>query len=170
MSRDTGGTDGEAVSSPTTADPETIRVRHDEQLDVSRLVAWLRENLSGARGPMTVRQFGGGHANLTYLLDFGGREFVLRRPPLGPVAPSSHDMRREHRVLSRLWRAWSLAPRSYVLCTDHDILGADFHVLERRHGFVLRATNPEATGDSPGGYFPPNGAGVVKRTSVPPVL
>ena len=58
-------------------------------------------------------------------------------------------MRREHRILSRLWRAWDLAPRSYVLCTDPGILGADFHVMERRHGFVLRATNPEVTDGRP---------------------
>lgn len=133
----------------TTSDSETIDVRSDEKVDLTRLEPWLRENLEGAEGPLSLRQFGGGHANLTYLLTFGEREFVLRRPPLGPIAPSSHDMSREHRILSRLWRQWDMAPRSYVLCTDHDILGADFHVLERRHGFVLRATNPEVTDGEP---------------------
>ena len=130
-------------------DPETMEVRPEEGLDLIRLEPWLREHLDGACGPLKIRQFGGGHANLTYLLDFDGREFVLRRPPLGPVAPSAHDMRREHRILSRLWRAWDLAPRSYVMCTDPEILGADFHVLERRHGLVLRATNPEVTDGRP---------------------
>ncbi len=130
-------------------DPETMEVRPEERLDLKRLEPWLRDNLEGATGPLTVRQFGGGHANLTYLLDFAGREYVLRRPPLGPVAPSAHDMRREHRILSRLWRAWDLAPRSYVLCTDDTILGADFHVMERRHGLVLRATNPHVTAGKP---------------------
>ena len=133
----------------TVSDLETIEVRPDEKVDLTRLEPWLRENLEGAEGPLSLRQFGGGHANLTYLLNFGEREFVLRRPPLGPIAPSSHDMSREHRILSRLWRQWDMAPRSYVLCTDHDILGADFHVLERRHGFVLRATNPEVTDGKP---------------------
>jgi aminoglycoside phosphotransferase (APT) family kinase protein len=133
----------------TQFDSETIDVRPDEKVDLDRLEPWLRENLEGAEGPLTLRQFGGGHANLTYLLDFGENQFVLRRPPLGPVAPSAHDMAREHRILSRLWRKWPLAPRSFVLCTDHAILGADFHVLERREGFVLRATNPEATEGQP---------------------
>ena len=133
----------------TVSDLETIEVRPDEKVDLTRLEPWLRENLEGAEGPLSLRQFGGGHANLTYLLNFGEREFVLRRPPLGHIAPSSHDMSREHRILSRLWRQWDMAPRSYVLCTDHDILGADFHVLERRHGFVLRATNPEVTDGKP---------------------
>ena len=130
-------------------DPETMEVRPEERLDLERLEPWLRVNLEGAIGPLTVRQFGGGHANLTYLLDFAGREYVLRRPPLGPVAPSAHDMRREHRILSRLWQTWDLAPRSYILCTDDAILGADFHVMERRHGLVLRATNPHVTDGKP---------------------
>ncbi len=133
----------------TSRDPETMEVRPEERLDLERLEPWLRDNLEGAAGPLTVRQFGGGHANLTYLLDFAGREYVLRRPPLGPVAPSAHDMRREHRILSRLWQRWYLAPRSYVLCTDAAILGADFHVMERRHGLVLRATNPQLTDGAP---------------------
>ena len=130
-------------------DPETIAVRPHEALDLSRLEPWLRRHLNGAEGPLALRQFGGGHANLTYLLRFGTREFVLRRPPPGPLAPSAHDMRREHRVLSRLWRAWELAPRSYLLCLDRDILGVDFHVMERRRGFVLRAAGPDAVGHDP---------------------
>ena len=130
-------------------DPETIAARPGEALDLARLEPWLRCRLEGARGPLRVRQFGGGHANLTYLLSFGDNEFVLRRPPLGPVAPSAHDMGREHRILSALWRVWPLAPRSYLLCTDDAVLGAVFHILERRHGFVLRATNPEATAGRP---------------------
>ena len=59
-------------------DPETIEVRPDERLDLERLEPWLRGHLEGADGPLAVRQFGGGHANLTYLVRFGAREFVLR--------------------------------------------------------------------------------------------
>jgi len=125
----------------TRHDPETMAVRPDETLDLTRLEPWLRAHLEGADGPLSIRQFGGGHANLTYLLDFGGSEYVLRRPPLGPVAPSAHDMTREHRVLSRLWQKFPLAPRSFVLCQDKEILGVDFHVLERKEGFVIRNTN-----------------------------
>lgn len=133
----------------TVDDPETIEVRRDERLDLAHLEPWLREHLDGADGPLEVRQFGGGHANLTYLLDFGGREFVLRRPPLGPVAPSAHDMKREHMVLSGLWQAFPLAPRSYVLCTDHNVLGADFHVMERKEGFVVRKQNDDLLDGKP---------------------
>jgi aminoglycoside phosphotransferase (APT) family kinase protein len=121
---------------------ELIDERGDEHLDTTRLEPWLRAHVAGADGPLAVRQFGGGHANLTYLLRFGDREFVLRRPPLGPVAPGAHDMRREHRVLSVLHRRFALAPRSLALCEDETIIGAVFAVLERRHGFVIREEIP----------------------------
>ncbi|MFQ6018406.1 MAG: phosphotransferase family protein, partial [Kiloniellaceae bacterium] len=123
-------------------DPELIDVRADERLDLARLDPFLRDRLPNAAGPLRMRQFGGGHANLTYLLRFREAEYVLRRPPLGPVAPTSHDMKREHRVLANLWRVFPLAPRSYLLCDDPTIIGADFHVMERRHGIVIRRDLP----------------------------
>ncbi len=125
-----------------TADPEVIDIRSDERLDTTRLEPYLREHLPSAHGPMEVAQFGGGHANLTYLVKFDDAEYVLRRPPLGPVAPSAHDMGREHRVLSRLAKAFDLAPDSYVFCEDEEVIGAPFHVMERRHGFVIRDRLP----------------------------
>ena len=125
------------------SDPELIATRADEQLDTTRLTPYLRERLEGVDGPPKVAQFGGGHANLTYLLRFGAREYVLRRPPLGPVAPSAHDMRREFRVLSKLHRHFPLAPRSYLYCNDEDIVGAPFQVMERRRGTVIRRQVPE---------------------------
>src|SRR5262249_13183421 len=64
---------------------ELIDERPDERLDTARLEPWLRAHLPGADGPLSVRQFGGGKANLTYLIRFGSNEFVLRRPPLGPI-------------------------------------------------------------------------------------
>jgi aminoglycoside phosphotransferase (APT) family kinase protein len=139
---------------------ELIDERSDERLDTSRLEPYLRANLEGAEGKLSVRQFGGGKANLTYLLRFtatlpspasggglgwgrfGLREFVLRRPPLGPIPPGAHDMRREHRVLSVLHRRYKPAPRSLMLCEDESVIGAVFIVEERRHGFVIRDDIP----------------------------
>ena len=88
----------------------------------------------------------GGHANLTYLLSFPDAEYVLRRPPLGPIAPGAHDMSREYRVLSRLWRAFPPAPRAHVLCDDESVIGAPFFVMERRDGVVVRNGVPERFG------------------------
>ena len=121
---------------------ELINERPDERLDTTRLEPYLRERLEGVVGPLSVRQFGGGKANLTYLIQFGDREFVLRRPPLGPIPPGAHDMRREHRVLSVLYRRYLLAPKSLLLCEDEGIIGAVFIVEERRHGFVIRDDIP----------------------------
>jgi aminoglycoside phosphotransferase (APT) family kinase protein len=121
---------------------DTIDVRPGEELDAPRLEAYLRANLPGAEGEFGLRQFGGGHANLTYLVRFGEREFVLRRPPHGPLPAGGHDMKREYRVLSELWKAFPLAPRAFLLCTDHDVLGVDFVVMERRNGVVIRRELP----------------------------
>jgi aminoglycoside phosphotransferase (APT) family kinase protein len=121
---------------------ELIDERPDERLDPTRLEPYLRAHLAGAEGPLAVRQFGGGKANLTYLLRFGDHEFVLRRPPLGPVPPGAHDMRREHSVLSVLHRRYPPAPRSLHLCEDESVIGAIFVILERRRGFVIRDDLP----------------------------
>lgn len=121
---------------------ELIDIRPDERLDAGRLEPWLRAHLPATPGTLTISQFGGGHANLTYLVRFGDREYVLRRPPLGPVAPTAHDMRREHRVLASLGACYPLAPTSYALCDDPAVIGADFHVMERRRGFVIRRELP----------------------------
>jgi aminoglycoside phosphotransferase (APT) family kinase protein len=130
--------------------PELIDVRADERFDEGKLGAYLSGRLEGSDRPLSVRQFGGGHANLTYLLRYGDGdqaiEYVLRRPPLGPVAATSHDMNREYRVLSKLWKAFEKAPRAFLYCDDRDVIGADFLVMERRHGVVVRAFVPPEFG------------------------
>ena len=95
------------------------------------------------------RQFAGGLANLNYLIHLDGRPAVLRRPPLGDLPPGSHDMAREHRILSRLADALAVAPRSLHLCTDPAVLGAPFRILEYRPGLVIRATMPPALAGRP---------------------
>src|SRR5215217_676117 len=80
--------------------PDVMPVRTDEQFDYQAMQAYLHTHVAHAEGPLEVRQFGGGHANLTYLLRMGEQEWVLQRPPLGPTLPTAHDMRREFRVLS----------------------------------------------------------------------
>ncbi|HKX76478.1 MAG TPA: phosphotransferase family protein [Acidimicrobiia bacterium] len=125
---------------------ETIEVRLDERFDPQPLGRYLEGRLPGAAGTPQVRQFGGGHANLTYLLQYGDTEYVLRRPPLGPVAPGAHDMTREYEVLSRLWQAFPEAPRAFHLCRDESVIGAPFIVMERRRGVVVRNQVPDVFG------------------------
>jgi aminoglycoside phosphotransferase (APT) family kinase protein len=117
---------------------ELINVRKDEQLDIESLGLYLRNSLKLEFDNLSSLQFSGGHANLTYLLRLDKKEYVLRRPPLGPVAPSAHDMLREHRVQSSLNPLFPLAPKSLYFCDDERIIGSKFHIIERRNGFVIR--------------------------------
>lgn len=113
-------------------------VRKGEELDWKSLEEYLKKAVPTIEGRMTISQFHGGHANLTYLLGFGNKEYVLRRPPFGKIAPGAHDMRREYRVLSKLYAEFPQAPRAYHYCKDESIIGAPFVLLERKTGVVVR--------------------------------
>jgi aminoglycoside phosphotransferase (APT) family kinase protein len=126
--------------------PETIPIREGEDFDHARLAAYVKGKLPASNQPLEVVQFAGGHANLTYLLRYGDTEYVLRRPPLGPVAPTSHDMGREYRVLSVLYKGYRYAPRAFLYCEDPSVIGAPFFVMERRRGVVVRRVIPPQWG------------------------
>ena len=131
---------------------DLIEVRADERFDVDALTQWASAQPGLPAGTPGVTQFGGGKANLTYLLTYpDDTELVLRRPPLGPVATSSHDMGREHGVLSKLWQSFELAPRAVGYCADPSIIGAPFFLMERRGGVVVRGSVPAnfGAGDDP---------------------
>ena len=119
-------------------DKELIEIRQDEQLNLNNLSSYLKDTLNMQFKNIESLQFSGGHANLTYLLKVDETEYVLRRPPLGPIAPSSHDMFREHTVQSKINTMFSLAPKSLYFCGDESVIGSTFHIIERRNGFVIR--------------------------------
>jgi aminoglycoside phosphotransferase (APT) family kinase protein len=123
---------------------ETAPVRSGEELHVGPLADYLRGRIEGVEGGITVEQFPSGHSNLTYLLRTNKvpREYVLRRGPLGPVAPKSHDMAREFRLLQMVHPHFPPAPAVFLLCDDPAILGFVFFLMERRHGIILRDTVP----------------------------
>ncbi len=122
--------------------PDAAPVREGECIDTAALASYLRGKLPGVEESLTVRQFPGGHSNLTYLLEAGGREYVMRRPPLGPLAPKAHDMAREYNVLGAVHPFFPPAPRVCLLCDDPAIIGAIFFIMERRRGLVLRRDIP----------------------------
>ena len=140
----------------TTVPPEVAPVRPGEEQDWDNLDRYLRSQLpelagpgAGARagagagtGEFRVQQFPNGSANLTYLVEIGSRQLVVRRPPFGVIAPGAHDMKREYRALSRLWRHYDRAPRAYLFCDDHSVIGADFLVIEYRPGVVIWGVVP----------------------------
>lgn len=121
---------------------ELIPMRPDERIDAGVVGACLSGKLPNAEGEPEILQFEGGKANLTYLLRYPKQEYVLRRPPLGPVAPKAHDMGREYRVLSVLYQKFPPAPRAYYFSEDPAIVGAPFLVMERRSGIVIRQEMP----------------------------
>jgi aminoglycoside phosphotransferase (APT) family kinase protein len=119
-----------------------VEVRAGEELPVERLAQYLHEKLQTSAGPLVISQFPDGYSNLTYLLQPGSRELVLRRPPFGNKVASAHDMGREFRMLSRLTEVFPAAPKPILFCDDESIIGAPFYLMERRHGLILRKTPP----------------------------
>ena len=134
------------MSDSTQTPDDVIPVRSGEEVDAVKVGAYLEGKLPVGSGTPEVWQFPGGHANLTYLIRYPGAEYVLRRPPHGDVAAGAHDMGREFRVLSVLYKSFPAAPRAYVYCEDRSVLGVPFFVMERRHGIVVRREVPEVFG------------------------
>ncbi|GAC1392364.1 MAG: phosphotransferase family protein [Ktedonobacteraceae bacterium] len=124
---------------------ETIAVRTGENFDLSAIERYLRDHIEGlGEGTLQVRQFPSGASNLTYLLQVGTWEGVLRRPPFGPVPPKAHDMEREAGLLQKVHPVFLLAPKPYVFCNDLGIMGVPFYVMERKRGVVINDTFPPA--------------------------
>ena len=124
---------------------DTAPIRSEERFDEDLVADYLRSVIPefGPAAPIEFSQFQGGHANLTYVVRGGDLELVLRRPPLGEVAPSSHNMAREHRVLASLHQTYPLAPQAFHYCEDPSIMGKPFFVMERRTGTVIRRSWPD---------------------------
>ncbi len=130
---------------------DSTTVRAGEELDWAALDSYLRAQLPSAEidpsAAIEIEQFPGGHSNLTYLVRYGEREFVLRRPPVGPVAPTAHDMPREFKLLSVINPHFPLAPQPVLLCEDKSIIGVPFYLMERRRGFIVHFSLPPQIGD-----------------------
>lgn len=108
-------------------------------VDVPNVTAWLEANVAGTKGPFTFDLIAGGHSNLTYgVTDAAGRRLVLRRPPLGHVLATAHDMGREHRIISALGPTDVPVANAVGLCTDDSVNGAPFYVMDFVPGRVLR--------------------------------
>lgn len=106
-------------------------------IDVGPVTEWLARRV-GTTGPLRFERLAGGHSNLTYRIDdAAGRTVVLRRPPLGPLLPSAHDMGREHRLISALGPTDVPVPEALAHCTDESVIGAPFYVMAHVEGVVL---------------------------------
>ncbi|MEH0843498.1 phosphotransferase family protein [Micromonospora sp. CPCC 205711] len=107
-------------------------------VDLARLADWLAASVPGAAGELTARLIAGGKSNLTYEIGDGRQTWILRRPPLGHVLATAHDMTREYRVMSALRTTDVPVPTTYALCTDVGVLGAPFYLMERVGGTAYR--------------------------------
>jgi len=119
------------------------QVRTGEELDLKNLQAYLKEYLPDFSGDLEVKQFPSGFSNLTYLLKAGQKEYVLRRPPFGANIKGGHDMSREFKVLKALDSFYGKAPQPILFCEDQDVIGADFYLMERVEGVILRGRLPK---------------------------
>ncbi|MBI4775459.1 MAG: phosphotransferase family protein [Deltaproteobacteria bacterium] len=124
-------------------------MRTGEELDASKIEAFLKDCIPGLDGSITVRQFPSGHSNLTYLLAVGNRELVLRRPPFGTKAATAHDMGREYRILNALHSTFPYCPTPLAYTDDPSVMGSPFYVMERLRGIVLRKDLPPGLAFSP---------------------
>lgn len=124
---------------------DTIPVRKGEELNTDRLDAFLIENIEGLskEAPLEIEQFPAGASNLTYQIRKGEWEAVLRRPPLGPVAPKAHDMGREYTILKAIHPYFKQAPEAYFYTDNTDIIGSPFLIMERKRGYVIDTKFPD---------------------------
>jgi aminoglycoside phosphotransferase (APT) family kinase protein len=108
-------------------------------IDIPPVTAWLEAHVEGAQGPFEFDVIAGGHSNLTYAVTgANGARCVLRRPPLGHVLASAHDMGREHRIISGLQRTAVPVAPALGFCDDPAVNGAPFYVMGFVDGYVIR--------------------------------
>jgi aminoglycoside phosphotransferase (APT) family kinase protein len=115
----------------------TKPVEERHRFDEARLEQWMKQNVEGYAGPLTVLQFKGGQSNPTYRLNTPGRSYVLRRKPFGKLLPSAHAVDREFRVISALHGQGFPVARPYGLCEDDSVIGAAFYIMSMEEGRIF---------------------------------
>jgi aminoglycoside phosphotransferase (APT) family kinase protein len=115
-------------------------------LDTEQLRGFLdRERPGLVSGPLSARLIQGGRSNLTYSVTDGAGRWVVRRPPLGHVLATAHDMKREHRVINALHPTAVPVPRPVLLCEDESVIGSPFYIMEFVDGTPYRTAEELAT-------------------------
>jgi aminoglycoside phosphotransferase (APT) family kinase protein len=117
-----------------------------EGVDLASLRTFFTDHVEGADGrPLSAELIAGGRSNLTYRISDDEHDWVLRRPPLGHVLPTAHDMGREYRVLTALADTDVPVPKTFAFCDDIEVNGAPFYVMELVHGRILRTGDEMVT-------------------------
>jgi aminoglycoside phosphotransferase (APT) family kinase protein len=107
-------------------------------LDLAKLGAWFAAEIPRAGDQLSAAIIAGGKSNLTYVVTDGAREWVVRRPPMGHVLATAHDMSREYKVMTALRDTPVPVPVTHGFCQDDSVLGAPFYVMERVTGTPYR--------------------------------
>ncbi|TCD23788.1 phosphotransferase family protein [Pseudomonas sp. IC_126] len=120
------------------SEPELIEVLPAHRFDEDALARYLRLHLPEMGKELSIRQFQGGQSNPTYLLESGGRRYVLRKKPPGKVLPSAHMVEREYKVIRVLSEHTRVpVPRVHLLCEDDSIIGTAFYVMDHVAGRIF---------------------------------
>jgi aminoglycoside phosphotransferase (APT) family kinase protein len=106
----------------------------EQAIDEGALVRWLEANVEGFSGPFELTKFPSGQSNPTYRIRSNTGEYVLRRKPFGPLLPSAHAVDREYRLMSALHPLAFPVPEPLALCSDPEVIGAIFYVMEMAKG------------------------------------
>lgn len=125
----------EATAEEAFSGTKPVEERH--RIDETALAAWLQTHVEDYHGPLEVRQFKGGQSNPTYQLVTPKKKYVLRRKPPGKLLPSAHAVDREFRVISALYPTGFPVARPYGLCTDENVIGTIFYVMDNVEGRIL---------------------------------
>jgi aminoglycoside phosphotransferase (APT) family kinase protein len=115
----------------------TDEVPEAQRFDEASLESWMKANVAGYAGPLTVRKFKGGQSNPTYQLITPSKKYVLRRKPPGKLLPSAHAVDREYRVITALGPTGFPVARTYALCTDDAVIGTWFYIMDNVEGRIF---------------------------------
>ncbi|HEY3797367.1 MAG TPA: phosphotransferase [Caulobacteraceae bacterium] len=115
----------------------TKDVVESHKFDEPSLDRWMKANVAGYEGPLTVRQFKGGQSNPTYQLITPNKKYVMRRKPPGKLLPSAHAVDREYKVITALYPTGFPVAKSYGLCVDDSVIGTWFYVMDMVEGRII---------------------------------
>ena len=118
--------------------------RESDKLPIAKLAEYLVEKMPEfiQDRQLHIEQFSAGASNLTYQLTSGDHSIILRRPPSGTKAASAHDMVREHNVIERVSKYYSLSPKPLLLCEDESVIGEKFFIMEKINGLGIGKNLP----------------------------
>jgi aminoglycoside phosphotransferase (APT) family kinase protein len=153
----------------TEANSGTRDVAERLRFDEAALAEWMRSNVEGYAGPLTVSQFAGGQSNPTYRLDIPGASFVLRRKPPGKLLPGAHAVEREARVMAALGTTGFPVPHVHGLCEDESVIGTPFFVMDMVEGRIIwDSTFPGLSTADRGAHFDAMNATIARLHTLDP--